>query len=181
MFVGRFGELGDSKMYRKRVFVFFFVLFLVSLSAIFIKVSPVVPSVCQLPEYENYHGDYRDLLIVRGRCVLDASIKAVDDRPHPKRLMIVSFLGNGGYKEALPKLVGLVDDENEDKRVRASALVAVFQIDDQLGRAIASNYSSADDALGASAIDILENEDYLHRRKSALEAYRDVISAEYAL
>ncbi len=136
---------------------------------------------CPLPNYSSYHGYPQDLLILKGRCVVPTAIDAIQDRTLSKRRNIIDFLGNGPHEEALVFLVKIVEDDTEPVLDRASAIIAVFQIDNERGRGLAQKYETEESYLGKCSRDILANKSYLYDRKSYWAAWRSYIAITYAI
>lgn len=95
-----------------------------------------------------------DPLILAGARVVPAVIDAVADRDMPNRRYAILFLGNGRYRDALPRLADIVDDETEPDYFRGDALSATYQIDRERGVALAREHARREDYLGRIARDI---------------------------
>lgn len=134
---------------------------------------------CPLPDYSTYHGDAGDLLILEGSCVVPTAIEAVGDRSLSKRSFVINFLGDRGAKDALPTLLRILEDETDPHR--SNALMAVFMIDNEKGRELASKLEGHPGRLGEMSRDILENKTYLHRRRSYWQALRSYMAVKHAL
>ena len=129
------------------------------------------------PDLANYHGRKEDLLILEGRQVVPAALERIENKSTPHRTAIMFFLGNGEYKEALPVLRTIVDDKSDPHR--GVALIAVFQIDELIGKRYATRYKNSEGRLGEVANDILQRKAYLLERRSYSEALRDYLSEKY--
>ncbi len=111
-----------------------------------------------------------DPLILAGDEVVPLVLDAVIARDMPRRRYAVSFLGNGGFREALPTLERLLADETEDIYVRVSCLIAIYQIDARTGRQRANALANREDSLGHTASDVLEHKPHIDRRRTYLQA-----------
>lgn len=134
---------------------------------------------CPLPEYRSYNGQVEDLFIVTGKCMVPTAIEAIKDQSLFKRPFIISFLGKISSKEALPTLITIVNSESDPHR--ASALIAVFRIDNEIGREYAKMYENQPGELGKYSRDILAGKAYLNDRKSYMQAWRNYIMEKYSL
>ena len=86
-----------------------------------------------------------------------------------RRRLAIDFLGNGSYNQAIPVLEKIVRDETEENHFRVTALIAIFKIDKNLGNQFSQQYKE-DSILGKTSKDILANKEYLHYRRTYLDA-----------
>ena len=90
---------------------------------------------------------------------------------------MMSFLGNGEYREALRVLEQIIlDGTDPDRNV---ALLAVFQIDNEIGEKYATHYRSDSGRLGAASNDILMGKPYLYKRTTYLESLTNYLERKY--
>src|SRR5687767_6206479 len=136
-------------------------------------------TVCPLPDYMSYSGRAEELLILEGSCVVPSAIEAIRDQSLPKRPFVIAFLGNGEYKDALVPLKMIVEDETDPDR--GPALIAIFHIDSNEGRQLATKYKGKEGDLGKLSLDILIDKDYLHHRTTYWQAWLNYISLVYDL
>lgn len=111
-----------------------------------------------------------DPLIVAGPAVHPLVIDAIQDPETPRRRYAISFLGNEEVSEALPTLLAILNDESELPYFRGDALVAIYKIDSERAKLIASQFGDREDPLGYYASDVLTDADYLSERRSLAKA-----------
>ncbi len=125
-----------------------------------------------LEEFYTYGGaedELMDPLILAGRNIVPLVIEKVKDKKMPRRMYAIGFLGNGRYDEALPVLESILPDETDI--MRGSALVSIFQIDENLGRKYAQKFSSQDNEIGDFSRKLLGRKlPHLFERRSYYEA-----------
>jgi HEAT repeat protein len=112
-----------------------------------------------------------DPLILAGDKVVPLVIEAVKDRNKPRRIYAIGFLGNGSYKQALPVLQEILQDNTENENFRSAALRAIYDIDKQLGASHAKKYELQDDYLGRQAKAMLKANSSLMTHRSYLDAW----------
>lgn len=134
---------------------------------------------CPLPDYASYSGRTEDLLILEGNCVVPTAIHAVSDRALSKRPFVISFLGNGEFREALDPLKNIVEDATDPDR--GPAIIAVFRIDNDAGRQLARTYIGEGGELGKICHDILVNKGYLQDRTTYWQALRNDVGIRHGL
>ncbi len=125
-----------------------------------------------LEEFYNYNepgSESLDPLILAGERVVPLIIEKIQDKNMQRRRLAIEFLGNGSYKQATSVLEKIVRDETEENHFRVTALIAIFQIDKNLGSQFAQQYKE-DSILGKTLNDILANKEYLHYRRTYLDA-----------
>lgn len=83
-----------------------------------------------------------------GRAVVPLVIAALPDRAMPRRRYAIGFLGEGGYREALPALEAILRDATELDHVRGDALLAISGIDPELARRLAGELPVTPENLG---------------------------------
>jgi len=126
-----------------------------------------------LEEFYNYNepgNESLDPLILAGKKAVPLVIEKVKDKNMPRRRLAIEFLGNGSYEQSLPVLKQIMTDDSEEAHFRATALIAVFQIDEELGRRFAQENKDKADDLGEAARDILESKEYLRSRRTYFDA-----------
>lgn len=84
-----------------------------------------------------------DPLILAGKPVVPIVLDALGDKKLKRRRYAIGFLGNGGYKEALPMLQRIAADESEEKWIREDALESIYLIDEKLGLKLVTKYQSS--------------------------------------
>lgn len=125
-----------------------------------------------LEEFYNYHepdSESLDPLILAGEKVVPLIIEKIQDKYMNRRRLAIDFLGNGEYKQALPVLQKIMQDENEEQHFRQTCLISIFQIDKTVGTEFAQYYKN-DIVLGEISKDILSNKEYLHYRRTYIDA-----------
>lgn len=98
--------------------------------------------------YTAPEEELMDPLILSGKEIVPMVVSKVIQPDMPRRRYAIGFLGNGRFSEALPVLRNILEDEREKDYVRADALKAIYQIDQQLGIASAKLYADRSDGLG---------------------------------
>lgn len=109
-----------------------------------------------------------DPLILAGNDVVPVVIREVRKASMPKRRYAIGFLGNGGYREALPVLRQLLADPKESEIIRGDALEAIAQIDKREGQQLAQAWAQGDGFLGLTAREVLSGVE--PKRRTYLEA-----------
>ena len=92
---------------------------------------------------------HRDL--IKERVIQDVQNPAMD-----KRRYAIGFLGVAKIHEALPALEQILQNEQELDCFRADALVSVFQIHDEKGKALSRTYFQRNGYLGWIAAGLLD-------------------------
>ncbi|MFM8748508.1 hypothetical protein [Rhabdaerophilum sp.] len=98
--------------------------------------------------------------------VVPLVIAELPNRLMPKRRYAISFLGEGGYNEALSVLQAIARDKTELDYFRGDALVAISEIDLDLARQIA-------DELVDTTVHLTRVVQAVSQGGSALKAYHD--------
>ncbi|WP_156464240.1 hypothetical protein [Afipia sp. Root123D2] len=75
-------------------------------------------------------------------------IAELPKRSMPRRRYAIGFLGDGGYREALPALEVIAKDRTELDYFRGDALLAISQIDLHLAQRLAGEFADATGHLG---------------------------------
>jgi hypothetical protein len=99
-----------------------------------------------------------DPLILAGGNVVPLVLRDIRKSSMPKRRYAIGFLGNGGYREALPVLRQLVVDPAETELIRGDALEAIGQIDRGEGETLARRWATQEGFLGTTARELLSGE-----------------------
>ncbi|MFY9292399.1 MAG: hypothetical protein WAP03_17140 [Methylorubrum rhodinum] len=73
-----------------------------------------------------------------GKAVAPLVISELPNRAMPRRRYAIGFLGEKGYREALPILEKIARDSTELDYIRGDALIAISQIDIDFARKVAS-------------------------------------------
>ena len=126
-----------------------------------------------LEEFYQYHEPGReslDPLILAGKRVVPLVIERIQDKTMPRRMLAIEFLGNGSYDEALPVLESILNDTFEQENMRATALIAIYQIEPQKGTRDALRYQGESGEFGKVSRDILAKKDYLDYRRTFFDA-----------
>lgn len=118
-----------------------------------------------------------DPLILNGDGVVPLVLENVKNKQMPKRRYAIGFLGNGKYRESLPVLEELVANDTEEAFIRGDSLLALYQIDQRIGREMAQKFKDDSSFLGKMAKDIISSRASLARR-SYIEALLDDHSAK---
>lgn len=105
-------------------------------------------------------------LRLAGKMVVPLVIAELPNRLMPKRRYAISFLGEGGYNEALSVLQAIARDKTELDYFRGDALVAISEIDLDLARQIA-------DELVDTTVHLTRVVQAVSQGGSALKAYHD--------
>jgi hypothetical protein len=92
-----------------------------------------------------------DPLILAGKRVVPLVIQEARKKDMPKRGYAIAFLKNGGYKEALPFFMQILEDDCEDVLSRSNALKAMYVIDKKAAEAYIFKYQNRDDQIGKMA------------------------------
>ena len=79
-------------------------------------------------------------LILAGNPIVPTVLDALGDKKLKLRRYAMGFLGNGGYKEALPMLQRIAADESEEKWIREDSLESIHLIDEILGLKSVTKY-----------------------------------------
>ncbi|WP_156464396.1 hypothetical protein [Afipia sp. Root123D2] len=83
-------------------------------------------------------------------------IAELPKRSMPRRRYAIAFLGDGGYREALPALEVIAKDGTELDYFRGDALLAISQIDLDLARRLSGELAAATGHLGRMAQAVLQ-------------------------
>jgi HEAT repeat protein len=86
-----------------------------------------------------------------GREIVPVVLRELPNKEMPRRRYAIQFLGEGKYRDALPALEAILDDESEQDYFRADALEAISSIDPLRGRQLAALHAARSDYLGVSA------------------------------
>ena len=111
-----------------------------------------------------------DPLIVAGDRVAPLVISEIRKVSMPNRRYAIGFLGKGRYREALPTLLHIVEDETESHLIRGTTLESIWHIDEAEGRRLAMRYSGRSDHLGERAAMLLGGETSFAPQRTFLEA-----------
>lgn len=133
-----------------------------------------------LEEFYQYKGKEEtvmDPLILSGGNVVPLVLEKVKNKQMPKRRYAIGFLGNGNYVESLPILKELVSNDSEEALIRGDSLLAIYQIDQSIGREMAIKFKDDSSFLGKIAKDIIAGNAAIAKR-SYLEALLDDHSAK---
>jgi hypothetical protein len=122
--------------------------------------------------HEGAEDTLMDPLIVAGEDVVPLVVERVKDRDMPRRRYAIGFLGNGGYRQALPVLREILADGTEKDYFRGDALHAIYMIDETLGRELARKHLGETNHVGWIAKSILAGEVRVRERRSLLDAAR---------
>lgn len=120
--------------------------------------------------YDGAEDELMDPLILAGSSVVPLVVHEVDKEEMPRRLYAISFLGNGGYHQALPVLRKILFDSDENEHFRAGALVAIYQIDQSEGRRYEPGSFPEGSAVQEVAKDILQGKSYLTVKRTYFQA-----------
>ncbi|MBK8811674.1 MAG: HEAT repeat domain-containing protein [Acidobacteria bacterium] len=124
----------------------------------------------ELPaDFETYHGDQREPLILLGDRAVPVVLQRIRDKKMPRRRAAIRFLGNGKYPSALPVLQELYSDTTDPDR--DVLLTEIFRIDQSEGSRLAMLVRNDKGDLGKSARDVIVRERYLLKRRSFFEAW----------
>jgi hypothetical protein len=97
-------------------------------------------------------------LVLAGDDVVPLVIQHIRDSSAVRRSMAIRFLGNGGYRDALPTLRTILEDRREPRYHRVEALIAIYRIDQDEGITLARQaIRNGDDALTLCSRTILED------------------------
>lgn len=127
-----------------------------------------------------YEGKYRaedqlkDPLILNGRRVLPLILKELPNKDMIRRRYAIGYIGDGGYVEALPTLLAILEDETELNYFRADALEAIFQIDNKLSIKLAEQYVDEPDLFGRVATQIVKGESPVYSTRTYFQAFFNV-------
>jgi hypothetical protein len=112
-----------------------------------------------------YEGEDRseeqlcDPLILAGPRVVPLVVADLPKKGTPRRLYAIRFLGNGGYRRALPVLEQLLADDAENVAFRMEAFRAIYQVSPERARQLAPTYGYGHDRLARVAADIAAGRD----------------------
>ncbi len=84
----------------------------------------------------RHECELADPLRRAGKAVVPLIIAELPNRSMRRRRYAIAFLGDGGYREALPLLELIARDETERDHFRGDALLAIANIDLELARRI---------------------------------------------
>ena len=115
-----------------------------------------------------------DPLILAGDKVVPLVLNEIQSPDMKLRRYAIHFLGNGQYSEALPVLKSILENDGELDYIRADALAGIFNIDRDLGLALAGEYSTRSDFLGRQASEISTGTNKWWVQRSFWEALRNV-------
>lgn len=87
----------------------------------------------------RHECELADPLRRAGKAVVPLVIAELPNRSMPQRRYAIGFLGDGGYREALPVLELIARDKTEQDHFRGDALLAIANIDLELARRIAGD------------------------------------------
>lgn len=96
-----------------------------------------------------------DPLIVMGDSVVPVLMKEIKNKEMPKRMVAIYFLGDFGYRDALPVLESILQDETEHENVRAGVLYSIYQLDSEAGMKYAQTYRDSQ-GIGNTAKSLLK-------------------------
>jgi hypothetical protein len=119
-------------------------------------------------------GQLKDTLILNGRRVLPLVLNDLPNKDMPRRRYAISYLGDGGYVEALPALLKIIQDEAEFNYFRADTLEAILQIDQPQSIKLAEQYRGEPDLLGRVATQIVNGISPIYSERSYWEAMTGV-------
>lgn len=128
-----------------------------------------------LEEFYTYDGAedmLMDPLILAGEDVVPLVIEKIKDKNMPRRRYAIGFLGNGEYRQALPVLQQILQDETEKDYFRGDALQSIYMIDEPLGVELAQQHTGESNFVGWIAKSILKGEEWLKLRRSYSDAAR---------
>ncbi|MBO1021474.1 hypothetical protein IPV08_16050 [Methylobacterium sp. SD274] len=91
-----------------------------------------------------------------GKAVAPLIIAELPNRAMPRRRYAIEFLGEGGYREALPVLEMIARNSAELEYFRGDALLAISEIDLSLARKVASGLTDTTGHLGGIAKAVLQ-------------------------
>ena len=111
-----------------------------------------------------------DPLILAGAKVVPLVLERIQDPSMPKRIVAIWFLGNGGYKEAIPVIQRMLQNESEDIYSRAYSLIALYQLDRPNGLKQSKAFYTRSDFLGKIAMEVMRETEYVTQRRSYLDA-----------
>jgi len=107
-----------------------------------------------------------DPLILEGESVVPLVIEKVKDQKMLRRRYAIGFLGNGSYKQALPVLQTILQDNSELDYFRGDALHSIYQIDEAAALKYAQSYRNETNYLGQVAQDLLTVKRLVPQRRS---------------
>lgn len=113
-----------------------------------------------------------DPLILNGKPVVPLVMEAVSNKNMEKRRYAICFLGNGKYREALPLLERILNDNSEINYSQADALEAIAAISPQRAKQLASDYVEVGGLLGDVAAMIVEGRPMNYCARSWWEAFK---------
>ncbi len=116
-----------------------------------------------------------DPLILGGDGVVPLVVKEVKDKDMRRRRYAIGFLGNGSFKQAVPTLESILQDDSEKDYFRGDALHAIFMIDESLGSRYAKTYINRSDYLGEISKRILNGDKSLKERRT----YSDALTSRH--
>jgi HEAT repeat protein len=138
----------------KKAFLIAGVLISLGIAAIFLyRLAPWESGEDILKEFYKDNHDLKgsalaDILIINSKKVCPLVCKEIKDKNMPHRRYAIGFLGNEKYKPAKKVLIEILSDETELDHFRADALIALYQLDESIGKEYVSEYKQQDDFLG---------------------------------
>jgi hypothetical protein len=111
-----------------------------------------------------------DPLILAGEKVIPLVLEGVQDPNMPRRRYAIGFLGNCECKQAIPLLLSILEDTQEEDYFRGDALRAIARIRPEYGKELAKEYLSAEGHLAHIATLILKDDPYISRRRTFSDA-----------
>ena len=120
-----------------------------------------------------------DPLILCGRKVVPLVLDALRDPDMPRRGYAIRFLGHRSYREAIPVLEEILNNDTEVIYFRAAALRSLYLIDHELGQAHAKRFVDRgdpddrfpdNDFLAVTSKDILRGDPHLEYRRTWWQA-----------
>jgi len=135
-----------------------------------------IPPQTAMEKFYGFEGKEKELmdpLILAGEPVVPLVIEAIKNQEMPKRRYAIGFLGNGEYKQALPVLEEILKNPDEKDYFRGDALLAIYQVDKELGIKYAKEQEQSKNPVGEIAKDILSNASYINERRSYPDALKN--------
>jgi HEAT repeat protein len=122
----------------------------------------------QFYELRDNESALDDPLIRRGKAMIPAICEAIEHKDMKARRYAISALGYIKDPSALPCLERILQDPNEIDYFRGDALLAIYRIDEPLGRRYADRYKDENSHL-ARCHDLIENNSFALPDETGLE------------
>jgi len=100
-----------------------------------------------------------DPLILAGSKVVPLLLEKISDKSMQNRRYAIGAIGNIGDENAIPKLIGILNDPVEDSYFRCDALNSIAMISQETGRKLAQSYKADNDKCLAQLSEALLSSD----------------------